>query len=109
MQLYSVVEDSNKKSSDKNLNLGRILMAVDNLYNRCTEGMNKIKFDFEDYQRVVGDKTIIKEKKTEKQVERDRLKKTGKDKYDLNEDIEGNYEEKSTIICLYLLNMYSVN
>lgn len=43
-----MVEESNKKSSDKNLNLGRILMAVDNLYNRCMEGMNKIKSDYEE-------------------------------------------------------------
>ena len=94
MQLQSLVEDSNKKSSDKNLNLGRILMAVDNLYDRCMEGMNRIKSDFEDYQRVVGDKVNLKEKKTEKKVEREK-KKGGKDKYDGNEDVEDNYEEKS--------------
>lgn len=32
--LQSVVEASNNDASSKNLNLGRILMAIDNLYNR---------------------------------------------------------------------------
>lgn len=75
-------------------------MAVDNLYDRCMEGMTRIKSDFEDYQRVVGDKVNLKEKKTEKKVEREK-KKGGKDKYDGNEDLEDNYEEKSKNSALF--------
>lgn len=30
------VEQSNEASSKKNLNLGKILMAIDNLYSKCS-------------------------------------------------------------------------
>ncbi|EGR32008.1 hypothetical protein IMG5_098340 [Ichthyophthirius multifiliis] len=64
MQLLSVVEESNKKSCAKNLNLARTLMAIDNIYNRCVEGMVKIKQNYEDTQRQVNEKgQINKEKK----------------------------------------------
>lgn len=66
-------------------------MAVDNLHDRCMEGMSKIKDAFEEHQRGTGEKVIIKEKKAEKKVDR----KTGKDKHEGIEDSEENYEEKS--------------
>ncbi len=42
--LLAQVEGSRNETSNKNLTLGRILMAVDNLYDRCNEGaVHKIR------------------------------------------------------------------
>jgi len=43
--LQSQVEASSNDASSKNLSLGRILMAIDNLHARCEEGVNRIKED----------------------------------------------------------------
>jgi len=42
-RLQSQVEASSHQASYKNLNLGRILMAIDNINTRCEEGITKIK------------------------------------------------------------------
>jgi len=44
-KLQSQVEASSHQASFKNLNLGRILMAIDNISVRCLEGIVKIKDD----------------------------------------------------------------
>jgi hypothetical protein len=44
------VETSNEEFSKKNLNLGKIFMAIDNLYFRCNENSYRLKHDFEDKQ-----------------------------------------------------------
>jgi chromosome segregation ATPase len=43
--LQSQVEASSNDASSKNLSLGRILMAIDNLHSRCEEGVVRIKED----------------------------------------------------------------
>lgn len=43
--LQSDVEQTNELASKKNLNLGKILMAVDNLFYRCSEGNQRIKYE----------------------------------------------------------------
>lgn len=47
-QLQGVYEASSNDSSNKNLSLGRILMAVENLFTRCYEGTQKMRHDFEE-------------------------------------------------------------
>jgi hypothetical protein len=43
------VEYTNEQSTKKNLNLGKILMAIDNLYFKCSEGSQRIKHKFEEH------------------------------------------------------------
>jgi len=44
------VEYTNEQSSKKNLNLGKMLMAIDNLYFKCSEGSQRIiKHRYEEY------------------------------------------------------------
>jgi len=66
------VEESNNQSSDTTLNLGKILMAIDNIYSNCQEGIHKIKSNYLEQQILEGrklEKKILpltgeKEKKT---------------------------------------------
>lgn len=47
-QLQQSVEASSNQASQKNMSLGRMLMAIENLYNRCQEGSSKIKHELEE-------------------------------------------------------------
>ena len=74
--LQSNVEATSKDASTKNLNLGRILIAIDNLYSRCTaEGVTKIRYDFEE-----------KQTKNEKELKAEKEKKAEKSPHDDDED-----------------------
>jgi len=44
-EIQTQVENSSKDASSKNLNFGRILMAIDNIHQRCEEGVKRIKDD----------------------------------------------------------------
>lgn len=46
-QMQGVYEEQQNDSSSKTLSLGRILMAVENIHARCSEGLQKIKEDHE--------------------------------------------------------------
>eukprot|EP01017_Pseudomicrothorax_dubius_P008853 TRINITY_DN12933_c0_g1_i3.p1 TRINITY_DN12933_c0_g1~~TRINITY_DN12933_c0_g1_i3.p1 ORF type:complete len:159 (-),score=51.65 TRINITY_DN12933_c0_g1_i3:45-521(-) len=48
IDLQAGVESSNNEASSKNLTLGRILMAIDNIYQRCLEGSSIIRYDNEE-------------------------------------------------------------
>ncbi|CAK68257.1 unnamed protein product (macronuclear) [Paramecium tetraurelia] len=99
-QLYQLVEASANEASSKNLSLGRILMAIDNLFNRCQEGTQKIKHELEETKQENN-------KKEDKKVKKEDSKKQQKD--EKKEEEEDNYEVKSQqamqklkIISLYL-------
>lgn len=49
--LQATVEHSNNEASSKNLTLGRILMAVNNIYARCQEGAEKMKNENKDHDK----------------------------------------------------------
>jgi hypothetical protein len=42
------VEQSNEDFSKKNLNLGKIFLAIDNLNFRCNENNYRLKYEFDD-------------------------------------------------------------
>jgi hypothetical protein len=44
------VKQTNELASKKNLNLGKILMAIDNLFYRCSEGNQRIKYKSEEHK-----------------------------------------------------------
>jgi DNA repair exonuclease SbcCD ATPase subunit len=46
-ELQALVDLSNNEASTKNLTLGRILMAIDNIYSRCLEGTYKMRYEYE--------------------------------------------------------------
>ena len=54
-------------------------MAIDNLHARCTEGWNKLKHDYEDYQ---------KEGRKDLKVKEEEKKEEKKDKEKTEEEIE---------------------
>lgn len=98
--LQSTVEASNNDASSKNLNLGRILMAIDNLYNRCLDGTQRIRHDFEDNRAEKG-KADQKEKKGDKKDKKGTKEKFEK-KDQTTEDDEDNYEAKSKLAAAKL-------
>lgn len=75
-KLQSQVEASSHQASYKNLNLGRILMAIDNIHIRCEEGITKIK-DGAKKETEKGDKIDAKKKEANVKTKKD---KDGKDK-----------------------------
>jgi hypothetical protein len=46
--VQSEVEQSNEDFSKKNLNLGKIFLAIDNLNYRCNENNYKLKYEFDE-------------------------------------------------------------
>lgn len=44
------VDASNELASQKDLNLSKILMAIDNLHFRCNEGNQRLKQDYEEFK-----------------------------------------------------------
>ncbi len=46
--MQSEVEQSNEDFSKKNLNLGKIFLAIDNLNFRCNENNHRLKYDLDD-------------------------------------------------------------
>lgn len=61
--MQSEVEHSNEEFSKKNLNLGKIFLAIDNLNFRCNENNHRLKYDFDD--KVPSEKKESKAKKGE--------------------------------------------
>ena len=47
-EVQSEVEQSNEDFSKKNLNLGKIFLAIDNLNFRCNENNHRLKYEFDD-------------------------------------------------------------
>ena len=62
--LQSELERSRDQYAKKNLDLARILMALDNLYFKCQESPIRVRHDFEEY------KNEKETKKTKKKVEK---------------------------------------
>jgi hypothetical protein len=60
--VQSEVEQSNEDFSKKNLNLGKIFLAIDNLNYRCNENNYKLKYEFDE---KMGEKKEPKSKKIE--------------------------------------------
>lgn len=60
--MQSEVEQSNEDFSKKNLNLGKIFLAIDNLNYRCNENNYKLKYEFDE---KMGEKKEMKSKKLE--------------------------------------------
>jgi len=83
-KLQTQVEASSHQASFKNLNLGRILMAVDNIHTRCEEGIVKIKDDAKKEVEKV-DKIDPKKDKTNTKTKKD---KDGKDKKEITQQEE---------------------
>ena len=55
------MERSNEEFSNKNLNLGKIFMAIDNLHYRCNENSMKLKYELD--EKANPEKKEIKAKK----------------------------------------------
>ena len=89
------MERSNEEFSNKNLNLGKIFMAIDNLNFRCNENSFKLKHDFD--EKILSEK---KEFNATKKVEGEG-NATGK-----NED-EISFEQKSKVASVKLKNIVS--
>ncbi len=60
--VQSEVEQSNEDFSKKNLNLGKIFLAIDNLNYRCNENNYKLKYEFDER---MAEKKEMKSKKLE--------------------------------------------
>lgn len=46
--MQTEVERSNEEYSNKNLNLGKIFMAIDNLFYRANENTYRLKYEFDE-------------------------------------------------------------
>lgn len=91
-KLQSQVEASSHQASHKNLNLGRILMAVDNIHTRCEEGIQKIKEDAKK-ESEKGEKIDSKKDKANPKTKKE---KDGKDKKEVgNQEEEDNFMTKA--------------
>lgn len=88
------VEFSNEQSSKKNLNLGKMLMAIDNLYSKCSEGSQRVKHRFEQHLQSNNDKKDKKRREEKKQKEKKEEEK--------KEPQEMGYEDKAKIAALKL-------
>ncbi len=84
-------------ASKKNLNLGKILMAIDNLFYRSTEGSQRIKYESEEHKEKKNEN-----KKTGKLAETEKQKKKEE-----SVDDEGNYEAKTIIAAQKLKSITS--
>lgn len=91
-EVQSEVEQSNEDFSKKNLNLGKIFLAIDNLNYRCNENNFKLKYDFDE-------KVAEKKEPKSKKIEGDGNPKT---------DEELTYEQKSKQASLKLKNITSL-
>jgi len=90
-KLQTQVEASSHQQSSKNLNLGRILMAVDNIHTRCEEGIVKIKDDAKKETEKV-EKVDTKKANTTIKSKKD---KDGKDKNNGGQDEEDDFQKKA--------------
>ncbi|CAD8125800.1 unnamed protein product [Paramecium sonneborni] len=82
-QIQSVYEATTNDASSKNLSLGRILMAVDNLFTRCQEGTQRMKQDFEEYKQDKQNKEKVKDKITNNKIQNQDLQFNDEDNYEL--------------------------
>lgn len=94
--MQSEVEQTNELASKKNLTLGKILMAVDNLFFRCSEGNQRIKYESEEHK---ADKKNDMKKQSR---EVDKQKK----KEEAPED-EASYEVKTKLAAQKLKSIFS--
>ena len=81
-QLQMDVEQSNEASSKKNLNLGKILMAIDNLYFKCSEGSQRIKHKYQEYLEPGPDSKTSRKKEEKKQKKDERSLESESVNYD---------------------------
>ncbi|CAD8071951.1 unnamed protein product [Paramecium sonneborni] len=63
-QLLAEKEEEENRITEENLNLGRIFMAIDNINQRCLDGYQKIKQDYEDQNKEK--EKVIKQVREEK-------------------------------------------
>ncbi|KAM3145342.1 hypothetical protein pb186bvf_002670 [Paramecium bursaria] len=91
-QLQQTAESYSNQAQSKNLILGRIFMAIDNLNTRCQEGLQRMKQDFDESKQEKQNK---EEKKTKQNQEKKKLNKDKKDEGTLNDDED--YEQKSQL------------
>jgi len=88
--LIAQIEQKSSEASSKTMNLGKILMAIDNMYLRCSVyEIAKIRYDFEDYRKKELLNKIGLSKK-EKKAREEMLKRKK------NENIE-NYKAKGCV------------
>jgi hypothetical protein len=64
--LQSELERSRDQYERRNLDMAKTLMAIDNLYNKCSEGTVKIKHNHEEYADEVETKKNNKKKADDK-------------------------------------------
>ena len=98
--MQTQVEASSNESSIKNLSLGRILMAIDNLHSRCEEGIRRIK---EEAKRETEKGDRAQQEKKKQEEAKTRKDKEIKDKKDLTpQQDEDDYIRKGIFIIFFL-------
>ena len=48
-ELQSDLERNKDRYERKNLDLAKMLMAIDNLYSKCSEGIVRVKYNYEEF------------------------------------------------------------
>ena len=81
-ELQAQVERTGNEASSKNLNLSKILLAIDNLYQRCIDGSYKMRYELDDHGTETKDRNDKngenkEKKKKEMEFEEDDLTKKG--------------------------------
>ena len=106
-ELQSELERNRDMYERKNLDLAKMLMAIDNLYSKCNEGVVRIKHNHEEFAEETETKNK-KGKKGDKKGDEKSKKKDGNDeKKEKAEEDESNTELKCKLAIQKLKSIFA--
>lgn len=105
--LQSELERNRDMYERKNLDLAKMLMAIDNLYSKCNEGIVRIKHNHEEFAEETETKNK-KGKKTDKKTdEKTKKKEVNEEKEKAEEDDSSNTELKCRLAIQKLKSIFA--
>ena len=102
-ELQSELERNRDLYEKKNLDLAKMLMAIDNLYSKCNEGIVRVKHHHEQFAEEIDSKN----KKVKKTEDKTKNKKGDEDKKDKLEEEESNTERKCKLAIQKLKSIFA--